>query len=334
MQFVQITYLIVSCVPNSNFSSLYIQIGEAIDWALGYGSPIYEELIRRCRTLADKQLKVCELIEKLAIGTIILDEIQLIDFTSNKENSYEGLLAIVNKTKVALSVVGTDEAYQSLFSKLRNARRSGDYINASEYCKSEEFFDNLTKTLFMWQWFDDKVEWTKELSKALYVASKGLINQLIWIYKWMNLEYLDGKSKGKAPEINPSFVEKINKKHFGHLKNHLDLLKQIESERLNDQSIIAEAHKVNMKPIENEEALTLTKVQSEVVKIIRPLFPNFEVNMIEGAVKQLLSGEDLKTISIDELARNTLRTLQNKPIKKKIKRTTTKTNSKDICAYL
>lgn len=89
-----------------------------------------------------------------------------------------------------------------------------------------------------------------------------------------------------------------------------------------------------MKPIENEEAFTLTKIQSEVVKIIRPLFPNFEVNMIEGAVKQLLSGEDLKTISIDELARNTLRTLQNEPIKKKAKRTRLKANSKDICDYL
>ncbi len=63
-------------------------------------------------------MKVCELIEKFSIGTIVLDEIQLINFNSNKENSYEGLLGIVNKTKIALSVVGTDEAYKKLF---RNA---------------------------------------------------------------------------------------------------------------------------------------------------------------------------------------------------------------------
>lgn len=103
----QITYIVVACVPNSNFSALYRQIGEAIDWALGNAEPIYEKMIMKCRTVADKQLKVCELIEKFSIGTIVLDEIQLIDFTANKENTYEGLLSIVNKTKVALSVVGT-----------------------------------------------------------------------------------------------------------------------------------------------------------------------------------------------------------------------------------
>lgn len=112
----QITYLVVSCMPNSNFSTLYRQIGEAIDNALGNPEPIYEVMInKKCKSLADKQLKVCQLIEMFSIGTIVMDEIQLIDFNTNRENSYEGLLGIVNKTKVALSVVGTDEAYKKLF---------------------------------------------------------------------------------------------------------------------------------------------------------------------------------------------------------------------------
>ena len=115
----QITYLVVSCMPNSNFSTLYRQIGEAIDNALGNPEPIYEVMInKKCKSLADKQLKVCQLIEMFSVGTIVLDEIQLIDFNTNRENSYEGLLGIVNKTKVALSVVGTDEAYKKLFTML------------------------------------------------------------------------------------------------------------------------------------------------------------------------------------------------------------------------
>lgn len=140
----QITYLVVSCMPNSNFSTLYRQIGEAIDNALGNPEPIYEVMInKKCKSLADKQLKVCQLIETFSIGTIVMDEIQLIDFNTNRENSYEGLLGIVNKTKVALSVVGTDEAYKKLFTMLRNARRAGDFIDASAYTTDKDYFNML-----------------------------------------------------------------------------------------------------------------------------------------------------------------------------------------------
>lgn len=49
----QITYLVVSCMPNSNFATLYRQIGEAIDNALGYPEPVYELMItKKCRSLA------------------------------------------------------------------------------------------------------------------------------------------------------------------------------------------------------------------------------------------------------------------------------------------
>lgn len=167
----QITYLVVSCMPNSNFATLYRQIGEAIDNALGYPEPVYELMItKKCRSLAEKQLKVCELIEKFSIGTIVLDEIQLINFNSNKENSYEGLLGIVNKTKIALSVVGTDEAYKKLFGMLRNARRAGEYINASAYTSDKEYFNFLLSMLLTWQWLDKPItkEQAQKLSDTLY----------------------------------------------------------------------------------------------------------------------------------------------------------------------
>ena len=83
-------------------------------------------------------------VHKLVDGKIgKMDEIQLIDFNTNRENSYEGLLGIVNKTKVALSVVGTDEAYKKLFTMLRNARRAGDFIDASAYTTDKDYFNML-----------------------------------------------------------------------------------------------------------------------------------------------------------------------------------------------
>ena len=43
--------------------------------------------------------------EVFSIGAIILDEIQLIDFNSTKENSFESLLLLTNETKVAFVVI-------------------------------------------------------------------------------------------------------------------------------------------------------------------------------------------------------------------------------------
>lgn len=210
----QIPYLFVSCMPNSNFATLYRQIGEAIDNALGYPEPVYELMItKKCRSLAEKQLKVCELIEKFSIGTIVLDEIQLINFNSNKENSYEGLLGIVNKTKIALSVVGTDEAYKKLFGMLRNARRAGEYINASAYTSDKEYFNFLLSMLLTWQWLDKPITkaQAQKHSDTLYECTGGIINMLIWLYKWIMMEYLDNRSKGTIVIINEKFIKSVTR---------------------------------------------------------------------------------------------------------------------------
>jgi hypothetical protein len=52
--FPQITYIVVNCIPNSNFSALYEGIGDAIDKALNNISPIYAEAIRKTNGLGKK----------------------------------------------------------------------------------------------------------------------------------------------------------------------------------------------------------------------------------------------------------------------------------------
>ena len=81
-QFIQIVYLVVNCVPNSNFRALYAGIGNAIDRALGNITPYYETEINKQHSLGSKLNKVRELVELFSIGIIIFDEIQLINFDS------------------------------------------------------------------------------------------------------------------------------------------------------------------------------------------------------------------------------------------------------------
>ena len=185
----QIVYLVVECVPNSNFSALYVGIGSAIDKALGLDF-VYEKMILRTKSLGDKAEKVRQLIERFAIGLIIFDEIQLINFSSTKENSFESLMILTNRTKVAIGVVGTTDAYDKMFSNVRNARRVGMLISASQYCNSLEYFNFLVRNLMQYQWFDEPVEITPDIIQALYDNSHGIIDQLVSIYICMHIEYI------------------------------------------------------------------------------------------------------------------------------------------------
>lgn len=78
--------------------------------------------------------------ERFAIGLIIFDEIQLIDFNSTRENSFESLMILSNRTKVAIGVVGTEDAYEMMFPKLRTGRRVGSPVRAQKYCSNYRYF--------------------------------------------------------------------------------------------------------------------------------------------------------------------------------------------------
>ena len=210
-KFTQIVYLSIVCSPNSNFNALYQSIAVEIDRALGNMEPVYERMIEKIRGLAQKADAICRLIEKFGIGCIILDEIQLIDFKSTKENSFEGLLTIVNKTKVALVTVGTEDAYSKIFPNLRTARRTGNLVNAKGYCNNKKYFTEIVKGLMQYQWFDEIIEPTYEMVDAFYDVSKGIIDQLVGVYMFMQIDYI---RRNKKPIINGDYIHKIADKYY------------------------------------------------------------------------------------------------------------------------
>lgn len=337
----QITYLVVSCMPNSNFATLYRQIGEAIDNALGYPEPVYELMItKKCRSLAEKQLKVCELIEKFSIGTIVLDEIQLINFNSNKENSYEGLLGIVNKTKIALSVVGTDEAYKKLFGMLRNARRAGEYINASAYTSDKEYFNFLLSMLLTWQWLDKPITkaQAQKLSDTLYECTGGIINMLIWLYKWIMIEYLDNRSKGKIVIINEKFIKSVSKKHFGQLKGAIDMVNQAKVEEMEDEQILmlaeSDKNKYEMPETNVENLAYESKMINIVIGKVHQIYTDVTSDDIARYVRQILTEDEYHRMKPTEVAKEVVAIITGSPTRKKRRPSSKAPASKNICDYI
>lgn len=226
--FPQIVYLVVNCIPNSNFAALYEGIGDAIDQAFGNTTPIYATEIAHAAGLGKKAEKVKNLIERFGIGMIIFDEIQLIDFQHTKENTFDSLLTLANRTKVAIAVVGTEDARDKMFKELRTARRIGTMINANSYCARKDFFEFLVEELFHYQWFDEPVEVTDEIVDVLYDVTKGIVDQLIGVYACMNYDYLDKKKK---PVVNAEYIKKIAKNYYPGMQEVLANLESLENER-------------------------------------------------------------------------------------------------------
>lgn len=214
---VQITYLCVNCMPNNNMAGLFANIGAAVDKALGRIDRPYETMILKAASTANKLACVRRLIEEFSIGVIILDEIQHLSNSRTQEHSFEMLLQLNNTTKVAFVVVGTEEAYAKIFSSERMFRRVGTQIRVKGYLDDRDTFDNVISIIFQNQWFDEPVCLTSSMKDALFRYSDGIIDRMVTLCMYLNLEYLRYKEKNKPVTVDTAFLDKVITDKFPNL---------------------------------------------------------------------------------------------------------------------
>lgn len=299
----QIVYLVVNCVANSNFSALYASIGNAIDRALGITTSVYQKLIESRRSLGEKAEKVRELVEIFAIGIIILDEIQLIDFQSTKENSFESLMTLTNRTKVAIAVVGTEDAYSKMFTYLRTARRLGNIISGNLYCENRTYFSILAKRVFKYQWFDSPVEMTNDMLEALYRNTHGIIDQLVGLCMYLNLDYISSKSR---PTIDADYINKVAKRHYRGIQKLMDELDDPLNEKKR-QKIIEEAdRKLDNLLQEHKQTAFAEKIMESAeadekkIPLKKNIIHNIEMVVADYTSDRIAAAVDRVLISTDE----------------------------------
>ena len=324
-QYIQIVYLVVNCIPNSNFAALYAGIGHAIDKAFGNTEPLYENEITKLSNLGKKMDKVREWIEKFSIGIIMFDEIQLINFDRTKESSYEALMILSNKTKVAMAVIGTEDARDKMFKELRTSRRIGTIINGNQYCDNKKFFSFLVNKLFQYQWFDEPVTVTEELVEALYSVTKGIVDQLIGIYSCMHYDYLERKIR---PAIDASYVYEIAQKYYPGIHSVLAELESVDSARklmaIRPDADVRVAALMDHIRQENESELLLQAPQKttetillkNVIVNISRIYDEYSPTDIEKAFRKIMKLAVSAAKTEKEITRDVLSVLKKKDNKK------------------
>ena len=313
----QIVYLVVQCPPHSNFRGLYKNIGIAIDRALGNIKPVYAiELDAGNRgNLSIYNDRVRYLIEKFAIGIIIFDEIQHIHFDATLENSFESILELSNQTKVAFGVVGTEDSYGKIFSgNLRQARRLGAEIHADLYCTNRRLFEYNARQLFKYQWFNNLVEPDNEIIDTLFECTKGIIDQLVGVYMYMNIDYVRAERK---PKINADYVRRTIERHYPGMMELLSDLKNPKTEaqrakavkEANDemQRIAQEekrkaAEKATMEADQAPDADQIVELKEFVVSRIMELDERYNPSTIENMVDKVLGSKEGKEKAGDNIA--------------------------------
>lgn len=318
-RFPQIVYLVVNCIANSNFSALYEGIGDAIDKALGNIVPVYAKEVAKINNLGRKAEKIKEYIEKFAIGIIIFDEIQLIDFKHTKENSFDSLMTLSNRTKVAIAVVGTEDARNKMFKELRTSRRVGMMIKGHTYCESKKYFAFLLKNLLRYQWFDEPLQISSELIDVFYDLSKGIIDQLIGIYTCVHFEYFRRKGKEK---ITPQFIKKVAKKYYPNMQY---VLNNLEDDEINEEYLnmkqnaelkIADILDKEKQEQREKEILQSSDIESKIIVQLSNVVANIQLmydftdSQIETAFNKVISKKINEGKNEREISRLTLEQLQ------------------------
>lgn len=319
-QITQIVYLVVNCPPNSNFNQLYISIAAEIDRALGITNNYYEDRVAHVTGLAKKYSMIKRLIEAFAVGIIIFDEIQQLDFKGIRDNTFESLLTLSNETNVAIAAIGTEDAYEKMFPNERTARRVGSFIQASKYCDDRNFFNMLVSGLSRYYWFDEPMPLTEDIVDALYRYSRGIVAHLVSIYTYMNLDYIKARKK---PVIDVSFIDMVIAKHFSGLDKLLADNKDKYEVRKQSDEIMAQAleNLKNQLAVDKQEQFTSAAIKtgtntdsnqllSNIISNIQMCFSEYSTHDITNVFNKVIATENNKKKSEQELTKIIVAKLQ------------------------
>ncbi len=205
---------------------------------------------------------------------ILIDEIQLMSFTTNKENSYTSLAKLSNDTKVSIATIGLSEATKQMFQQEWTSRRLGSTIQADLYCENFEYFKYNLSKLLNYNWLKNPIETTEEGIQTLFELTNGTIAYLISFYMRVQLSNYDND---KAIILTDKYIEEIMNKYFSGLTNILlnkSTKKTLLSDEIKRQNVITETN--NQIALELDKKIQQAEMQSQM--IVRQQDVNEKVN--------------------------------------------------------
>lgn len=221
-QTVQIVWLYVMPLSRHDLHAFMNSIAEEIDKVLKNNGEVYSKKIKAMHSLGEKAKHIAKLFCLFNVGVLIIDEVQVFDVYRNHSDSYESLMTIIDKSKVAMFLCGTEEAFRKFFYRYYIARRIGEPIGATEYCRNFDSFTDIFNILFDVNWFKYPVypdlpkakleEYKVEVMKAFQYETAGIIERIIHLWQNIQNEYVSmtEEEKGKFL-LTPELIKRVSR---------------------------------------------------------------------------------------------------------------------------
>lgn len=197
--------VVVQCPFDSSVKGLLLEVLRKVDESIG--SDYYNKSLKT-RVTTDMLIGSVSQVAINHIGLLVVDEIQNVVNSKNGRNLVGMLTQLINNSGISICMVGTPECSIFFEQALQLARRSlGLHYSALQY---NEFFSNVCKTLFSYQYTREKAEINDAVTEWLYEHSGGIIAVVVsLIHDAQEIAILGGKELLCLETLNMAYKQRM-----------------------------------------------------------------------------------------------------------------------------
>lgn len=212
----QVVYIKVECPPDDSIKSFYDSCIYEMEKAIDYELPDK----KRCKTTDQKEQLFKRIAARWNLGLLIIDEIQNLLATKNN-NLMNQFLTLTNELSVPIIFIGTDKIMDYFYeSEFLTKRRLGVEIHTTAY-KKDALWDRLMQNLWQYQWMQEYVPLTEELSEVFYKETGGIINRVVDLFANSQREAIFSR-RDKIKNFTPAFIQKVSEKYYSLSRGSLN----------------------------------------------------------------------------------------------------------------
>ena len=204
-----ISFLVVQTPHNCSVKSLLLEILRKVDETLG--TNYYNDALRARATL-DMLIGSVSQICLNHICVLVLDEVQNVVNSKGGNSLINSIVQLINNSGISICFVGVPECTEFFETNFQLARRSvGLYYSSLPF---DEYFFNLYKTVFSYQYTKYKTEFSYEYAQWLHSHSAGITAVAIGlIYDAQEIAILSGNERLSLDTLMQAYTQRMRTLH-------------------------------------------------------------------------------------------------------------------------
>lgn len=201
--------VVVQCPFDSSVKGLLLEILRKVDEAIG--SDYYKNALK-IRVTTDMLIGSVSQVAINHIGLLVVDEIQNVVNSKNGKSLVGMLTQLINNSGISICMVGTPESSIFFEQAMQLARRSlGLQYTSLPY---DQYFYDFCRTLFSYQYTNQKTEISDAIINWLYEHSGGIVSIVVsLIHDAQEIAILNGKEILSIETLNEAYKKRLAMLH-------------------------------------------------------------------------------------------------------------------------